>query len=154
MPRGSDCKPILNSVLSPVLGQMSLETTSAMQRYIFEQADNEYIRGSAKNPSFDRPIWLDQKPLAERIFAFNKILTHFKAIEGNDTNLTTLSPARSINKRAANFNLTAKPAGGDRGSDRDSPGNTSDNFTGLSKVSSIQSPVGRQRRFNNLKLQS
>lgn len=79
---------------------MSLPTTSAMQRYIFEIADLEYIKGSAKNPNYERPAWLNQKNLAERIYSFNKIMMHFKAIDGNDGSMSVLSPTRSVDRRA------------------------------------------------------
>lgn len=148
--KSSKCRPRLISLLSPVLGNMPLQTTCAMQRYVFDKADNEYIRGSAKNPTYERPNWLNQKLLAERIFAFNKILAHFKAMEGMDGQFYSLSPAKSIPKKA-NFNLTSKLNLPGRVQDRDSPLASELQGTSLSKVNSMQSPVSRSRKFNNFK---
>ena len=122
-----------------------MSTVSALHRYVFDKANLEYIKGLGKNPNYQRPDWLNQKDLAEKTYSFNKILTHCRAIEGNDHLVQVLSPAAKSDNKRRTFTLQQKPVSpGPKNSESPS---RSENFSSFSKTMSA-SPNLRSRKFN------
>lgn len=122
--------------------QLQLPTLSAFHRYVFDEADLAYVKSIAKKPNIAKPEWLNQKDLAEKTYYFNKILIHYRALDGGDLTVMVPSPTRSESKRKV-FTLSQMKLEGSQS--RNSEGSGRDNLTSMAKsISTALMPRSRK----------
>lgn len=82
-------------------------SAAALHRYIYDKPAMEYIKAATKNKDVEKPPWLNQKNLAEKLYMNQKLIDYIKDIAGvqhrppspgkdrRKTNSRSMSPSKA-----------------------------------------------------------